>query len=369
MAGERMTRIVAVLAAFLTAIGMALIAPSKSQQFGFTGANVIFQANWQLPIISASGNQIIVPTYGGGPFPLGAQGNNGYLYVSFDINHWAQITAAGKRQWTYGCNSSDGSIIYIGDQPGFIYKITNLTSTGSATVAALSAFGSANWQQVSCSSDGSTIVACVGSQGNGDVWTSRDGGATAVDQTSALTRNYLNCTISGDGTKIATSNWLGQGANGDGGIYVSTNWQSGSPTWAANLFAANGSTFAQGLKYSRDGSTLYAAFNANGSTSIIYKTATDGGAWASATPAGVHGWYWIDTSANGQSVVASTLTNVYLSANAGGAYTNQVMPGPSNHQNGFQTISDNGQIIVNAVYYGFVNVSTNGTWRVTSATP
>lgn len=332
---------------------------------------------WQSASMSADGSKIYVPT-----FPDSILGSPpGYVHSSSDGGlTWTKQTGAGNRLWVLGCCSSDGTIVYMPDQgsiTGLIYKSTDSGVTWNATN-----FPSLAWQQVVCSSDGTKVGACIGSQSAAaDIYTSIDGGSTIVDQTTSLPRNYLAIAMPGDGTKIVTSNWLGQGPNGDGKIYVSTNWQSGSPTWTSNLGAANGATFSQALAWSRDGSTIYCAFNANGNTSHLFKSSNNGATWTDInppTPSGgvtsdTRSWYWVACSANGQKVTATTTTYSYISSDGGSTWTSYVnAPGnPSNHQNTFFAVSDDGNTIAAAVYAGFISVSLNGgnSWRITSATP
>lgn len=350
-----------------------------AQSFNISGTGVSIAAPWQSPAISADGSKIYVPT-----FPDSILGSPpGYYHSSNDYGRtWTKQTGSGNRFWVFGCASSDGTIVYGVDQgsvSGFIYKSIDSGITWSPTN-----FPSKAWQQVSCSSDGSKVAACIGTQVAQDViFTSVDGGSTVVSQTNSLVRNWFAITMSGDGTKIAASNLLGSGANGDGKIYISTNWQTGSgSTWTGSNAAANGASVAQGLSYSRDGSTLYAAFNANGNTSHVFKTINDGGLWTDVNPPGgtaaQRSWYWIATSASGQKVVASnqssaSVFSLFVSSDAGSTWAapiNASPIGPSAALNLFMAVSDNGNVIVSSVYNGWIVVSTDGgdKWRITSAT-
>jgi hypothetical protein len=319
---------------------------------------------WQPPAISADGSKIYIPT-----FPDSILGSPpGYYHSSYDTgNTWVRQAGSGNRFWVVGCASSDGTIVYGADQSsnglGSIWKSIDSGVTWAQTNSPLKA-----WQQVSCSSDGTKLVGCIGSQGaQDDLFTSIDGGVTWVDQTGSLTRNWLFCVISGDGAKIAATNWLAHGPNGDGKVYISTNWQSGSPVWTGSNASANGSTFAT-PNYSRDGSTLYAAYNANGSTSHIYKTTDNGANWIDVNPPGgttnQRNWGWVACSANGQRVVASTLgpRTAFVSNDFGATWTafNPQPYGPAGWQASFLAVSDNGLVIVNAGYAGYVSVSTDG---------
>lgn len=352
----------------LFVVGIATQAVSQS--YIFTGG--ILAAPWNPVSVSADGSHIYVPT-----FPDSILGSPpGYYHSSYDTGKtWTKQLGSGNRFWIYGCTSSDGTIVYGSDQsPGFIYKSTDSGVTWNATNSL-----SLPWQEVSCSSDGTKLVACVGSQSTfADIYTSIDGGATWVDQTATLPRSYITCVMSGDGTKIATSNWLGQNANSDGKVYISTNWQSGSPTWTGSNAAANGASFAT-LAYSRDGSTLYAVYNSNGSTSHIFKTINDGGLWTDVNPPGgtgaQRGWATVACSANGNVIIAANSSKLAVSADAGATWSQQSFSpigpnGPLQSQNAFFGVSDNGKIIVSAVYNGFVSVSldSGATWRMTSAT-
>jgi hypothetical protein len=351
--------------------GLVLAESARAQAWSFTGG--ILYGTWQAPAMSADGTKIYVPT-----FPDSIFGSPpGYYHTSSNTGStWTKQTGSGNRFWVFGCCSSDGSIAYGCDQGsgsgGLIYKSTNYGVTWNATN-----FPALAWQQVVCSSDGTKVAACVGSQvTQADIYTSVDGGTTVVDQTGSLARDYLSITMSGDGTKIATANWLGKGVNGDGKIYVSTNWQSGSPAWTGSNAAANGATFAV-VSYSRDGSTLYAAFNGNGSTSHVFISTNDGGSWTDVNPSGgtaaQRNWATMACNANGQTVVVASATNLCVSSNAGSTWSQQPLAtnNPSTQANAFPAVSDNGQIIVNAVYAGFINISKNGgsSWTITSATP
>lgn len=363
-----MMRIFAQLVVCLAFCGTAT--RGDTQSFVMTGG--ILAAPWQPIAISANGNKIYIPT-----FPDSILGSPpGYYHSSYDNGKtWTKQTGSGNRFWVIGCASSDGTIVYGADQgsiSGLIYKSTDSGVTWAATGSP-----SLQWQQVSCSSDGSKLAACVGSQiTQADIYTSVDGGATWVDQTGSLSRNYNMCVMSGDGTKIATSNQLGSGPNGDGKIYISTNWQSGSPVWTGSNTATGGASFAY-LSYSRDGSTLYAAFTANGNSSHVFVTKNDGGLWTDVNPPGEtsnqHNWFWVACSANGNTVIAGNTVFLYVSTNGGTSWSagKTIKPnGPSLGSNAFFAVSDDGSTIVEALYGGFVSIShdSGATWQITSAT-
>ena len=334
--------------------GLALsVLSSKSSLAAFSQIQVngpLLPSNWQSINISADGSKIFNPLWQGDYFNSQDTGAS-----------WISQTSLGKKQWVLGGCSSDGTVAYGAVQNGYLYKYSSgvwsqLPNQPGSSVQ--------NWQEIRCSSDGTKVVAIVGSISQGDIWTSVDGGTTWVDQTGALTRNWTACDISGDGTKIIASNWLGQGPNGDGGVYISTNWQSGSPTWASNIFAANGAIFAGGVCYSRDGSTAYCAFNANGSTSIIYVTQNDGATWTPASPpvggGNARSWNDVHCNSTGEVVVGvgyAAINNAWLSTNYGasGSWTNLPIIG-----GGWSALSDNGQVIAVSTYGGYINISQNG---------
>jgi|HubBroStandDraft_6_1064221.scaffolds.fasta_scaffold00056_112 hypothetical protein len=289
----------------------------------------------------------------------------GDVYSSADTGvTWTDRAAAGARFWVLGDCSDDGATVYMCEQWGFIYKSTDSgVSWTRLRGAGLPLGGLAAWQQVSCSSDGSVVAAIVGSVAQGYIYVSHDGGDTWTQITALGKQTWFSVTVSGDGTRIAvfSAPFSFTGAPGDDGfVHVSTD---GGTTWtAATLTAANDTgSPTNAVKYSRDGSHLYAAVGNNGTPSGIWVSPDDGATWtqrAFTIPAGA---IYVSCSTDGSTVIAAGGgAYAYISTDFGATWTRQDTLGPI----GWVGVdaSGDGSVLAATQFGGNLFTYASGTW-------
>jgi photosystem II stability/assembly factor-like uncharacterized protein len=270
--------------------------------------------NWNGIALSLDASKMYTQLFGGDVY---SSANTGVT--------WTDRTAAGARFWVIGGCSDDGATVYMCEQWGFIYKSTDSGATWARlTGAGLPLGGLAAWNQVACSSNGASVVAIVGSVAQGYIYVSHDGGDTWSAATAPGKQTWAIGTISGDGTKIAvfSTPFSYSGAPSDDGlVHVSTD---GGTTWTtATLTAANDiNSPTNAVKYSRDGSHLYAAV---GNTSGIWVSTDDGATWTQrpfTIPAGA---IYVSCSTDGSTVIAAGggASYSYISTDFGATWTRQ----------------------------------------------
>jgi hypothetical protein len=206
-----------------------------------------------------------------------------------------------------------------------------------------------NCLSIACSADGSKVIA----GGVGGIWISSDSGNT-WSQTPTYTWDPPSLAVSADGTHLAVFANLANSL-GTGPIFISTNagltWttnnvSTGSPSWVATFFSADGSqltaltdrarftTTNGGMTWlsnslplseisaavsSADGSILVAS----GSTILVPNlciSTNAGGNWTTTNSLGRPAKA-ISASADGTRLVAGTASGIYLSTNSGLAWT------------------------------------------------
>lgn len=170
------------------------------------------------------------------------------------------------------------------------------------------------WRSISCSADGSRLVALSGSipyaQG---IYTSADSGATWTSNNVPAVE-WWSVASSADGTKlIAAASYSGSG------IFTSTN--SGA-TWVSNSVPGSG-WFS--VASSADGTKLVAVAGGGQALGPICTTTNSGGNWTS-NQVPPNYWMSVASSADGARLVALAVNNYYTSTNSGSTWVSNGIP-------------------------------------------
>lgn len=222
-----------------SADGMKLVAAVNPGQI-FTsvdaGTNWVARGlsrNWTALATTLDGQQVTA-----------AAANSG-VYVSTDggTNWPGSPNLNGVVSWTGVASSGDGSNLVATALSQTIFTSTNAGINWSPRESARL------WQSIASSTDGSVLVAGVGT--SGFLYTSTDFGATWVP--SNVSANWAAVACSADGGRMIAV------VNG-GGVYVS---QDMGVSWVAKTTLPASLTFT-GAAASSDGSTLAAVANASG---------------------------------------------------------------------------------------------------------
>ncbi len=225
--------------------------------------------SWNGLAMSADGKTIIATVYGG---PVWMTNDGG---VS-----WRTVLWSGY--WKGCAVSSDGLTLLVGDyNGGNLY----LSKDGGATWTAQTAAGGASWSGCAISADGQVLLA---TRFRGSVWLSKDGGATWGVQTAAGALDWASCAISADGNTLL--------AVPAGGIPMLS--RNKGSTWQS--VSALGNKTWWGCGVSGGGSVLIAS-ESNGPLQV----STDSGAtWVPQNGAGVRNWYGCAVSQTGGALAA-----------------------------------------------------------------
>ena len=241
----------------------------KNGGWTWTRQNTLEKKNWSSIVTTSDGNQIIAC--------VGDDGNNendyGYIYTGIydeedDIWEWAERKPTSEAQkWKAISTSSDGQKLACVSngkvsgqsvQGGYIYTSIDGGATWIEQTTASKRF----WNSIASSSDGARLVSCVPTE---LIWTYSYGGSTWNQQGD---RNYwFGIAASEDCLKLVA------GAYNDY-IYTSTNggydWirqpKSGQRNWTCVCSDANGNK-------------LVACVNNNGSAGTVYTSINSGVDW------------------------------------------------------------------------------------------
>ena len=317
---------------------------------------------WAAVASSADGYRIVAGGYGTPLYTLPYSGP------------WrlADAPARDWRDWSSVACSADGTrLIATEFWPG-VY-----TSSNSGTAWTQTAAPTNIWRCVASSADGAKLVAAAGPNDSGDglIYTSSNSGTTWAP-TSARSNRWVSVASSADGTKLVAVAGIDPPYGGDGLIYTSSN--SGA-TWMRTSAPSNGWT---SVASSTDGTKLVAVADPNyGGDGLIYTSSNSGVTWTSSSTT-TNGWSSVASSADGAKLVAvaalfwdPNVTNyagdgaIYRSADAGSTWTRTSAP-----SNGWSCVasSADGNKLVALTLSGFsggegvgeVYVSTNSgvTW-------
>ncbi len=236
-------------------------------------------------------------------------------------------TALAANTWHWTATNPSGSLMVATAIPGNVF----LSRDQGATWAAPAALPSASWISADVSDDGQTIYALAF---NGGMYRSLDGGTTwaRVDTAFNAGENlaYESVTVSADGTRVVA---VVMG----GSVYASSNGRAATPTFAAATLAGGGaltsswravdsdSTGQRVVAASHDGDVYVST---NGGTTFAPLAVTVGGA------AVQNGWYRLALSRDGNTVAmagneqygtgvaaAGRSTGLYVGNFAAGAWT------------------------------------------------
>jgi DNA-binding beta-propeller fold protein YncE len=243
---------------------------------------------------------------------------------------WTDQAAAGSGYWAGIASSANGTKLaavaggltgLLTQTPGDIFT----SPDGGATWIDQTSTGSRYWSSITASADGMRLAAAEGFRGSfgglsgGDIFTSSDGGLTWTDQTSTAGRYWTSITSSADGMKLAATAVQMQ-LNGDfaisgGDIFTSSD---GGLTWTDQAVA--GSRVWGIITSSADGTKLAAAVGGPwgfvellshaGGTGDIYVSTDSGLTWTDETSAGSGLWWDITSSADGTRLAATNIANL-----------------------------------------------------------
>lgn len=250
--------------------------------------------------------------------------------------------------------SDDGSIVYAGEDGGYIYKSTNYGVTWSATPSVTT-----HWYSLDTSADGTKIV--TADLVNGNIYTSTDSGANWTTRSSAGARNWKAVAMSSDGTKmvaVAENNYIY--LSGDSGAtWVSQN-SAGSRSWI-------------GVSMSSDGNKIVALVG-GGVSGGIWTTTNFGTAWTQRnTPSGTPAWRYAASSADGSVVLASSAVGSLWTSNDYGATWSEAA-GTSGQTWNAVDVSADGSVMVAAIGQGangqiYSSNNSGATWNIMSGSP
>jgi hypothetical protein len=154
------------------------------------------------------------------------------------------------RNWTNGTVSADGMIMYATVSSDRIYKSINSGVNWNVTTSPTD-----NWQGIDCSADGNIVVACA--LGN-YIYVSSDAGSSwSAKATGFGVQNWKSVSCSPNGSNMMAS-FYQSGITGPA-VYSSSN---AGQTWALNnqlAFDQNDQTW-NGIAFNYDGSKCYANF-------------------------------------------------------------------------------------------------------------
>ena len=263
----------------------------------------------------------------------------GYIYVSTDAGTtWATSTAPAE-YWNGIASSADGTrLVAISDQNGDAAPGNIYISTDGGVTWATSTAPTGGWQGITSSANGEDLAAAdeYGDPSNAAgtyIYTSTDAGTTWATST-APQEFWKRITSSADGEDLAATVEF----NGD--IWTS---KDGGATWT-DSGAATGEVDFVGISSSADGSKLIADSGFNGD-SCVYLSDDGGTTWATSTlPCLSSGaWLEVNSSADGTKLAAVGLsTDVWTSDDGGATWTDQTAASPIGGSNTFITSSADG---------------------------
>lgn len=157
------------------------------------------------------------------------------------------------------------------------------------------------WWTVASSADGSILFA--GEQNTGKIHRSTDSGQTWSEAYTVAGKNVQGISCSSDGSKVIASIYQDY-------LYVSTD--SGS-TWTAR----GSSDSWNAVWCSPDGSTLMAGTTGT----YIYRSTDDGASWTEYTGPGAHSWVGFAGNTAGSRILAAhTMFDIYATTNSGNTW-------------------------------------------------
>jgi hypothetical protein len=212
---------------------------------------------------SADGTKLAAGVYNNSVTAGSWDGIAGYLYTSTDGGvTWTQRPAAGQRKWTGIASSADGTKLAAvasedsSENPVYV----ETSSDGGETWTDQTASGQRDWASIASSADGTKLAAAATLNDNGSnpgyLYTSTDGGVTWTQRTGPGQQQWIGITSSADGTKLAANSecvLFGCPTN-DGTIWTSAD---GGATWVKQTSAGERSWFS--ITSSADGTKLIAA--------------------------------------------------------------------------------------------------------------
>lgn len=207
------------------------------------------------------------------------------------------------------------------------------------------------WAVISCSSDGTKVIAGAGTaSNNGFIWTSNDSGASWKAHwgvNGGVSTNWQAVACSDDGRVLV-------GGKSSGYLWISTDYGN-------NWYQRHISKSWKGAACSNDGTIIYVCAT-NGSH--IYKSTDSGVTWSEMTTSlGTRYWQDIACSPDGSIVGAVTSSpagkkGFYKSINGGSTWTVSSFVGDSNYT--AVGLSADGSKAVVSVNPSYVYVSSNG---------
>jgi hypothetical protein len=278
---------------------------------------------WSCVASSADGTRLVA---GATLTPGGVEGllfsGDGSIYRSSDSGvNWG-IASAPSGQWRSLASSADGTKLFAADggTNAAVYRSLDSGATWERTSSP--PWG---WTSIACSVDGTRLLAVAstdltGTLGTGRIYVSTDSG-NSWSQTLAPPQDWSSIAASADATKlvaVGASGWShGQFYEGDGQIYTS---MDGGTTWVATQ--APSAQAWEAVACSADGFRVVA-----GSSDGWLSTLPYAGPWkATLAPAGR--WWWsVAAAADAAKLVAAdSFTSIYTSRDFGTTWSQTTAP-------------------------------------------
>jgi len=247
--------------------------------------------------------------------------------------------------WNTSSINSTGQYWLAGQYGGRLYLTTDYASIWLETKP--DGNTNKNWVATAMSADGSVISALSYKPGN--CYISTDYGATWNGYNPAYDDSYYSTAVSSDGTIIIA-------ATGTGYLFRTTDYGANWTDISASYYASN--HYRQKVAMSADGSKIIAGIY----TGRLYLSSNSGSNWTEVRPGGLdtdHNWYAVSMSADGNVIVAGyaatdvgwTNGKIYISRNAGAAWSEIIIPGLFTYYWNGANMSSNGAAIL-IVNYG-----------------
>jgi photosystem II stability/assembly factor-like uncharacterized protein len=266
---------------------------------------------------------------------------------------WNETRPIGDENgfWRLSAMSSNGKIILCGEDQGDLHLSTN----GGVTWNNVQPPGaSSNWghHSGSMSSNGSVIMAGIGSSGRLYLSTDTADNWDEIQPAGDTGKNWRGSSMSSDGSVLLI------GHRTSGRLYLSTdtgtNWNETQPVgnvdkdWIVNSMSS-------------DGSVMIAC------SDRVYLSTNGGSTWNEIQPAGdtTKSWSCCAMSSDGSVIIVGVLFgHLYLSTNGGSTWSEKKPAGINAENWNISSMSSDGSIIVVGVDGGRVYLSTDtgSTW-------
>lgn len=294
--------------------GFVFISPDAGASWGKANIPSIPPLMWRAAASSATGQKLVAADY-----------DLGYFVTSADSGAtWTRRYPAGAdfafwKRWSGVSMSSDGTKIAAcayGNQnnnDGDYVYLSSDTGTTWTRVSPAAGNIAKRYADISMSADGATIMTCATSSSNpytDYVYVSTDSGANWTQcspDTPALTKTWISCAVSSDGTKLAACDYSNVFFSGDNGA----TWIKLSPPLESEY------NYIKRIKLTSNASKIVLT-----SGNFLLISSDNGATWTTIYPAGqgANGqWATLSISSDANIIMSSAYENglVYRSTDGG----------------------------------------------------